>query len=1314
MKSLSLGRFFRKCKRSLWIVAGCGLWLLGSEPSAWAATPEVFLPPQKIPLTGRLAQAKKVVVADINKDGYDDLLILDQDPASSRTAPSPYTHSLVVWMNEGKTRAAGEAVRFVESKVLLNFAASGIEDPAVLNTPGMDMQAVDMDGDGYLDVLISDTTTGKILVLWNQGESALVPYAYVPDVGDPKTSMTILSALSQRGSFGDVLGYPIYVTAAKVDNSGRLGIVAYHGSLITDTARGGSTTKPRSYEAFDIIYPLAGTARGFDEFPQRNKWPNCELALGGGTGCIGWNDGMAPGTKLYDFGYSFNSSMSGVSLFADMPSDVWTDKDGKLALHPNATSGLRVLPGAGANGLDSIWLESMGQTNEFVPDATQRLLRRRTVILTGAGSERSAGTTFANLSDGHTVLVTAGGAIVYDTPNNTASVSAGTVPEYLNRNGQLGGWLNYAKLDGGAALLALSDYCRSPDPCVKDLGWSHAPLDGTPLVAHWGGSRSLLLLQYGEEVAGPTPGSMKLQPFFQAPNNLQAFSLMGGGIGHKPFITTGHFASPTETAIIALDHEDGSVANANYTHLALYRPDKTGTYRSPVPTVDGVITGRFIQDGLTDIGNSIMAGEKSAVLAGHNLGASTADGIRYVIAKDAASKAIKGIFPVSQAENIKDISKEGVVVSGLSTLAIGNYQLELHNAQTSATFTLHVLNPFGVVGTDYDWAAGGPCGIQPGTQPNTVYPSAFHIQVEDSFPGDQLQKLRIISDSGGVRDIAVGSGVSWDAANKVIVFTVPPDLAAATYRFFVQANNLWERVPRQWVMTQDLPTLQQCSQRAEIINHEAFAQCDDTNLYTDPVQYDGVWPNLVNSGTIRVAGHGYEQYHIRSAALRQGDTRIFTIALTNVNDNEMHLYFGDLSTSALKNDVPVDLFLYSEPADKVAADGVPASAMKLAWRTTRAGFCVPQFPQIMGPPINTGTGTGGTFQAGDVIQVHVKKGLYPVPTGLRYLLKGDDGTTYAIGPPRLPDDWYTHPYNNDDVVLYFFVPEDMTPYKLTAPISDTGESPPTTADTTAIVLRAATAVVPTAIGQKALAVLRANPTVALATVGVGTTGLSIYYGSKNLIWAKEKITALTKGTAPTGITKPGQAADNQPDDSRNVYVIPFVSQPPSASFGGSLGPVDAVVVRARSAIEGLALARSAVISHFMITNYGVIGGVEGVPFTSIPSLDLAAVDLGLEAYPPGTNPINIDVPITRNGMDVTSYCSPWIPPLPYESEGFAPASATREGQENAMIWRRKKWLKNNRTFLDRICGSYAETVGDIRFYETRTFKTERKNDYTKW
>lgn len=1316
MKDLSV-KFRKFLKGSTRLLAGCGLYFSMSTHWADAATPEVFLPPQKLPLTGALSNASKIVVADINNDGYDDIVILDPDPYASRAASSPYVHSLIVWMNEGKTRAAGEDVKFTELKIPLNFAPLSADniDAAVLNTPGMDMQVVDMDGDGLLDVLISDTTTGKIMVLWHQTEDAAVPYVYVPDAVDTKTSYTMLSPLSQAAAFGPIWGYPIDVAAAKVDDSGRPGIVAYYGSLITDPARFGSSTKPRSYESFGIIYPLPGTTRGFDLFPQRVKWSGCDLALGGGSpGCAGWNDGMMLGAKLYDFGYSFDAATTGVRRFADVPSDVVVGTDGKFAgLRPNASQGLQVLPGMGANGLDSIWLESMGQTNEFIPDAAQRLLRRRTVVPTLAGNERSAGSTFATLSDGHTVLVTAGGVSVYDAPSNAASVTTGAVPAYLNRKAQLGAWLNYVKLGSGPALLALSDYCRTPDPCVQELGWPHAPLDGSPSVGQWGGSQSLLLLQYAQETSGTLPGSVKLQPFFQTLDNLQAFSVMGGSIGHKPSISAGHFASPTETAILVLDHEDGPLTNANSTHLALFRPDLIGTYRSPTPRVDGVVIGRYIGDGLTDIGSSIKAGEKSAVLIGQNLGLSASDGIRYVIAKDATSKAVKGIFPVTKAETVKDINKEGVVVSGLSTLAIGDYELELHNAQTSAAFTLHVLNPFGIVGTENnDWAAGGACGIQPGTQPDTLYPSAFRIQVEDGFPGDQLQKLRIISDSGSITDIAVGSGLSWDATNKVIVFTVPTDLAAGTYHFFVQANNLWERVPRNWVMTRDLPTLQQCSQRAEIVNHEAFAQCDDTNLYTDPVQYD-VWPNLVNSGTIRVFGHGYEQYHIRSAALRQGDMRIFATAVTNVSDNEMHLYFGDLSASGLKAGTAVDLFLYSETADVVQADGVPAIGMKLGWRTPRSGFCVPQFPQITGAPINTGSGPDGTFQAGDVIQVHVKNGIYPVPTAARYLLKSDDGTTYAIGPPRLPDDWYTHSYNNNDVILYFPVPEDLTPYKLTAPISETAELPPGSEADTSLVLRATTAIATTTIGQKALAVLRAHPEVALAAVGVGTTGLSIYYGSKNLVWAKEEIKTLVKGTAPTGITKPGHSADSQPEDSRNVYAVMFVSQPPSSTWGGEIGPVDAVVLRARSAIEALATARSAVIPSFMIANYGVIGKVEGLPSSPVPSLDLVALDANIEAYPPGTNPRGLDLPIRHLRTTIASSCPPWFSSITYEMEGFAPDN-NPDAQINSMVWRRKVWQKNNRPVLDRVCSPYFETIGDTLRYESRSLTTTEKNDYTRW
>ena len=153
-----------------------------------------------------------------------------------------------------------------------------------------------------------------------------------------------------------------------------------------------------------------------------------------------------------------------------------------------------------------------------------------------------------------------------------------------------------------------------------------------------------------------------------------------------------------------------------------------------------------------------------------------------------------------------------------------------------------------------------------------------------------------------------------------------------------------------------------------------------------------------------------------------------------VSDNEIDVNFGNLSTS-LKPGVETDLFFYSEPADVVAARGVPASGGRLNWRTARTGTGIPQPPQIT-DILNTGSGPDGTFVSGDVIKVSGKNILYPVPSATTLILKDDDGAEYLLMNPRLPDDWFTTHYDNDNMVLYFTVPDDLSTAKISSGSSD--------------------------------------------------------------------------------------------------------------------------------------------------------------------------------------------------------------------------------------------------------------------------------------
>jgi hypothetical protein len=1016
--------------------------LLSLPLVASATTPqETFLPAQSIQLPGTMTFGK-FVVADVNGDHYDDIVAIGTDVIDA-------TLQVVidVYLNDGKPRRSDEDVTFTKQRLILE---SHDNTDAALDkvrlSGGFDMQISDLDNDGKPDILASAAGSGEIFVLWNQGSDASAPFVFVPDTSDPAApSMTFFSPFAMDGSFGGatgpVLGTPIYVAAANLgDASGRKSIVAYHGALpLNPTSSQPAPFNQRNYESLAIIYP-AGSGRGFDIVKQRAAWPGCDLSFG--ASCVGWNDGMTADTSLYNFRVAdqlrlnFDSAASDILTLDTSSTDGTNHYYTPAVMRPNASPGLQVLTGHGANGSDAIWLEGGGQVHEFVADNGLKLMRRRTAIDTIAGNERSAGATFGALSTGATPLVTAGGMrVVYD-PSDTASAVTQPVPDYLNRAGQVGAWLEWAPLDSGPALLSLSDYCRTPDPCVNQLTWYHTPLSGDPPPPfHWGDSHTLVMLDFAKETS--TPSGTQFEPFFENPDeaHFQAFSIMGGSVTHKPFIAAGHFGSPTESSLVMLDHADGSLSDPSWNHLALYRPDTVKTYASPTPHLDGLTIGRFIEDGLADIGNSLPKGEVSAVLVGARLGTDSSDGIRYVTVHDKSTGVMKGVFPVNPTETVKELSKDGVVVPGLSTLDIGSYTLEVHNATAVASMNLNVVNPFGLTTTNYDLSAGKACGLLPNTKDGNLWPTQIAVSVTGTL--DSVDAVRWIDlDDGSVVNLGA-EGATFDAAANTVTLIVPQDgkLKDGHWRPAFRANGVWQPLNRVWNVTRDFATLATCANQVDFVNEEAYAQCTNDDYYLDVAQYK-VWPHLVN-GSFRFFGSAFAQNQIKSAAIKQGTHRYFSSSLELISDNEIHIEFGDLSDK-LAADGPTELYFYSETSDVVESQGVPASGGKSNWRTARRGSCEqtpPHFSSITG-----GSGVDGAFQAGDVLIAIGENLIYPVPTAIRlFLTDKDTGAQYAL-LPRLPDDFYTAHYDNSNGKLLFVVPNDdeWDQYLITPPEHLTG------------------------------------------------------------------------------------------------------------------------------------------------------------------------------------------------------------------------------------------------------------------------------------
>lgn len=1311
------------------------------------APQETLLPPQRIPVSGTLI---KVLVADVNGDGFDDIVTL-----SSNSSSAVNGLGIDVYLNEGKTRSASESVKFNKTPIPLTSHANADATAAGLKlTSGGDLVVTDLDGDGKLDLLATNSATGEIFVLWNQGNNSDFPYKFVPDAAFPTDpSMTFYSPLAQVGFGGPgagngALGTPIYVTAANLgDGTGRKSIIAYHGSLQPDaSSKEKAPFNQRNYEAMAVIYPATGTTRGFAPATQRMNWPGCDLAFG--TSCTNlkgatWADGMPGATSLYNF-----RAANGVSLaFADAASEILqpdgfvtyagVDNYKPAVLRPNASEGLQVLEGHGANGSDAVWLEGAKGMNEFVHDNGLKLMKRRTYLNSVEGTERAGGGTFATMSTGQKALISAGGMDVYYDPGNSGTAVKQPIPDYLNRNAQIGSWVNWVQMNSGAALLSLSDDCRTPDPCTTDGGWYHPPLDGSaPPLAHWGATSTLVMMQFAKEKS--TPSGQQFEPFFTDIDDpgFQALSILGGSTG-KPFATSGHFASPSEEALLLVDHRDGDPLDplSLYTHLALYRPDLAKTYTSPIPKLSGLVVGEFIKGGLTDIGLSLPMGKKSAVLVGFSLGVSQDDAIRYAVVRIrktypvVAPGPIVGVFPVGKAEMVKGIAKdgtdrEGITVPGLASLPIGQYFVEVRNATQSASMELDITNPSGIVSTNYDWSAGSECGLQPDTKTGDLWPRQIAVTVSD-FAGDKMDLIRWIRDDGTTVDLPASEYATYSSSDSTVTLIVPQDgrLEDGTWRPYIRSEGAWLPVGRSWKVSRDSSTVLSCAKQTQFINDEAYAQCTTKDYFLDPAQYK-VWPNLVN-GLFRFSGQGFSR--IKSAMLRQGNKRIPDLSLENVSDNEIRVNFGDLRDT-LTPDVDIDIYFYTESSDTVLAYGVPASGGREAWRKARKGTCIPQMPQITGV-LNTGSGEDGTFMPGDTVKVSGKNILYPIPSATKYLIKGGDGSIYMLENPRLPDDWYTHSYSNEDMVLYFTVPDDLSKARLTAPsdmamtpnLPESFGHPQFPLGPPGLIVAGSGALATTGISDAALSFLHASPAAPLVLVGAGglaVTGGSIYLGVQNTTWAYEKIAVVLGKSIPSptpDFNRPGKPADNQPNPQQ-LYLAIFVSQP-MAYQNVMTGPVDAVVFKASSAQEANAKAPVAV-GAYMATYRGQIGTVDyfsdstqELPYeysagiTSLHSFGSA------DGIGPDTD-LRSSIPIFRSQFPVLKYCNGkgWSGVEIGETDpnALSPPSYT-DNRLVSFAWRRHV-IANN--YPPNGCATYEEVVGDMINQTPATYNLGIKNNFT--
>lgn len=1204
------------------------------------------------------------------------------------------------------------------------------------------LQLVDIDGDGKLDVLVSVPEAGAVVILWNQGTNAPAPFEFIPENTQPDKTLTVYPALASSTGAA-----PLYAGALDLDGDGAKDIVVYHAG-VTPPVKKDPTGIPdiilsSSYESFGVLMGIPGKPRTFDESIQQRTWPGCDFNLGGGN-CrtlpdgmfaehlfdhrLGWQSGDCQGDSAHNYNnclffapsdvvrpdtYTFDVATHSYSY---TPATINSDASTRIRV---VTSGLPTRNGQGV--VDSFWFEGEGTTNQFAYDTLEKMIVRHDKVSATAGRQRSASSDIGYLSDGRQVLFTSGGFKRCVGPHADIC-HTDSLPDYLNHQYQVGSFLRWSEAgdgaNGGPLIFSLADYYRFWEPGAKQYWWPHENMDGSH--ASVDSSASLLMWEFAEEQGKPD-GTVEFKPYLQLDQDTRRFGAlslnMSTSYAVKPQLAGGHLGSNTEQSVVVLNYDPFAVPSSKIAkaRLELYRPDD-GSYVPVQPHPEGIIVGKYLKDGFpASISNTLPAGEKSGVLVGTKLGES--DPARYALVKDKTTKAIKGLFAVGASETVQGIMKDGVVIPGLAGLAIGHYTLEIHNAKSFAEIDLNISNPFGIAASDYDWMAGQTCALLPDTKTGDLWPRQIRVEVTD-FPGaDKLQKVRWIKSDGTVKELPAAGYASYDAATSTVTLTVPTDLTDGLWTYYLEADNQWQKSPRSWNVTRDVSTLAQCSQRTPIINEEAYAQCDNTNLYLDSINYK-MWPNRVGPGALRFFGSGFAQAKIKSAAIKQGDTRVFSTSLTVVDDNYIQVFFNDDDLkSKLVPGTYTDLYLYPETGDVVQANGVPATSSKINWRLPHSGTCptppAPEFTNIVN--LGKGSGPGGQFQSGDWIEVETKNAWYPIPTSVVFLFKTKDGSLYALNNPRLPDELYTTHFDNTHGRLLFQVPENLDPYKLSSTSATDGpETGASSSDKTD------NPVVPVAIeiagaGAGTLAVYEAYTTGSLVAYGLGGASLgtlAVYGTNWALTQISSKITAMTvHNPGATGVDKPGNSADEQPNDPEELEAFGVITQ---AQGMRDMGPVDFVVVKGKTYLGAYAKAKIAV-PLFVKANYLGIGGVTTLDTNPIPLGTVATTFQSSRStnVPWGTtNPIGL----TFNYRSVKCELFTYYGGLSLYStiEADAPTSDfTGNVIRNSVLWRRQELLHNYPP--SPIFGDYSETLGNCPMFGQSTdltYTTDARNDYT--
>lgn len=1024
-------------------------------------------------------------VVDVNHDGKPDVVLLrwSDDPVSIGDGKSvPYTlPTVTVLLNQGSTAGAGGAltpvfttqnVSVIDEATLADFRVSlGIDDKAptwINRVHSASLAApVDVDGDGYEDLVLAVPGTNELIVLFNQAKSAKAgDPLFVMDRASRKKTLAIsvdAPGLVEQGSRGRLM----YATVADVTGDGVPDLVGFYGNVQDSVNLGGALEsypgQRDQYEAFSVFRGLGGG--GFDLTLQSHAHPGDPLRLGyepvtDGFCCGFGQNGI--GIRSYygtftdshtAFMFSRDESSGGRyfmgNLLYDAPTDVATPSYRSFSLpgvpevrDPYAAQlsyvgqgQLSVLspPGQAA----SIWIEGMsGQAYEMAYDPAATLLKLRNTVTTADSNQRGSSITFGQIGDSNlktNLLITRGGLTTYygyggTTPKKRVDSK---LPDPLNailypqEQQALGAYVNWLpNLNGGAALVSVKNYHRPGErEYSRDFADEHG-VAGRGVASYRQGHRwgepYLAMVSYAQ--VDPSD-STRLAPFFgdiaadSATGRFQAISLMSSW-RHHPNIQAAPIVTSDKVALIALQDRA----------LQIYQPQAVASLGA-VPTLQGFVMPQhpsYRQAGLQAPVNTVVQGEAISIVGDFD----PSNPPQYVTVHETGSGTLQRLLPVGALQAAPSGGAYLLPVPGLSTLYTGSRQIAVHflNGQQTALISLKVVGPYVIERADAGVASA--CGIAP-TASGAMFPGTIRVSAS-LLPFASVQGARWVNvEKAGVwQDVGLtdaGFAVTSDSV------AVPVPTQVGTWQLWVKANDYAQPVTGLWTVKDASQTaaVTACIQGlTQVVNHFAPAQCSDSDFYPEslPLPVAGGKTQTLTAGKLSFAGSGF--HYVKAVALEQNGVRHWATANPSYSDDEsagVEVDLGDVKDAFAGTDQAVNLEFYPADQATVEANSVPTVAKVSNWRTLRKGTC-PSYP-LAEIKIN------GVPQPDVPVPAEVKNAIYPGwLSGIRLQMTLADGSHYSFPAEDVltlsRDRWVSQPQSNAKAMYDLTLPHDLTPYKV--------------------------------------------------------------------------------------------------------------------------------------------------------------------------------------------------------------------------------------------------------------------------------------------